>query len=68
MYYIVYGLLYLISLLPWRIIYIISDFFYLIAYYIVGYRKKVVFSNLQIAFPEKTEEERIKIAKEFYSQ
>jgi len=68
MYYIVYCLLYLISLLPWRVIYIISDFFYLIAYYIVGYRKKVVFSNLQIAFPDKTEAERIKIAKEFYSQ
>lgn len=32
----------------------------------MGYRKKVVFHNLTIAFPQKSEEEKIKIAKEFY--
>lgn len=66
MYYIIYGLLYTISLLPFFILYGISDCIFFIIYYIVEYRKKVVFSNLDIAFPEKTKEEKILIAKKFY--
>jgi KDO2-lipid IV(A) lauroyltransferase len=66
MYYIVYGLLYLLSLLPLRILFLLSDFAYFVLYYVTGYRRKLVADNLQIAFPEKTEEERKKIAKEFY--
>jgi len=66
MYYIVYGLLYLLSLLPFFILYLISDFFYLLLYYIMGYRKQIVRQNLLIAFPEKTDEERKQIAKQFY--
>src|SRR6187431_2879828 len=66
MYYFVYGLLWLISLLPFRILYFISDAFYGLIYYIIGYRKDVVMNNLLIAFPEKTEKERIVIAKKFY--
>jgi KDO2-lipid IV(A) lauroyltransferase len=68
MYYIVYALFYLISLLPWRVLYWISDLAYVVIYYLVGYRKQVVYNNLAIAFPEKTEAERKKIAKEFYRQ
>lgn len=66
MYYIVYGLLYLLSLLPLRVLYLLSDFAYFLVYYVAGYRKKVVLDNLSIAFPEKTEEERKRIAKKFY--
>jgi len=66
MYYLMYGFLYLLSLLPFWILYRISDFFYLVIYHIWGYRKEIVMSNLNIAFPEKTEAERKKIAKEFY--
>lgn len=66
MYPIVYGLFYLLSLLPWRILYLISDALYLLVYYVIGYRKKVVFDNLKIAFPEKTTAERERIAKDFY--
>lgn len=66
MYYFTYGFLYLISLLPWRILYFISDGFYALTYYIIGYRKEVVMKNLSIAFPEKSNEERIRIAKDFY--
>ena len=66
MYYILYGLFYLLSLIPWRILYLISDGLYVIIYYIAGYRKEVVFSNLALAFPEKTEKERLRIGKEFY--
>ncbi|HET6766788.1 MAG TPA: lipid A biosynthesis acyltransferase, partial [Chitinophagaceae bacterium] len=66
MYYIVYGILYLISFLPLRLLYLISDFIYFNLYYVLGYRKKVVMGNLLQAFPEKTEKERIAIAKKFY--
>ena len=66
MYHIVYGLLYLLSLLPLRLLFLFSDFACLILRYIVGYRKKVVFYNLSIAFPEKTETERKRIANRFY--
>ncbi len=66
MFYIVYGFLYVVSLLPFFILYRISDLFYVLAYYVMGYRKEVVFNNLRIAFPEKSEKERILIAKKFY--
>jgi KDO2-lipid IV(A) lauroyltransferase len=66
MYYIVYGLLYIFSLLPFSILYLVSDFAYFILYYIIGYRKDVVMGNLAIAFPEKTPSDRKKIAKRFY--
>jgi KDO2-lipid IV(A) lauroyltransferase len=49
-----------------RILYIISDGLFFIVYYILGYRKQIVMNNLLIAFPEKTNEERIKIATQFY--
>lgn len=66
MYSIVYGFLYLVSLLPWRLLYIISDGVSFILYHIVRYRKDVVSENLAIAFPEKSMEERTAIMKEFY--
>lgn len=66
MYYIVYSLLYAVSLLPLKVLFLLSDFAYLLLYYVFGYRKKIVMSNLRRAFPEKTEKERITIAKKFY--
>ncbi len=66
MYYIVYAIFYLLSLLPWFIIYLISDGCYFLIYYVFKYRRKIVTDNLAIAFPEKTETERIRIAKDFY--
>jgi Kdo2-lipid IVA lauroyltransferase/acyltransferase len=66
MYYIIYPLLYLVSLLPFFILYGISNFFAFLLYHVIGYRKAVVLHNLRIAFPEKTETERIQIAKRFY--
>jgi Kdo2-lipid IVA lauroyltransferase/acyltransferase len=66
MYYLVYGLLYIISLLPLRVLYVVSDFVYVVLYYLVGYRRKVVFANLKRAFPEKSQEELKAIAKRFY--
>ncbi len=66
MYYLIYGLLYLISLLPFFVLYRISDFAFFIMYYVAGYRKKVVMQNLEIVFPEKSMAEKITIAKHFY--
>jgi len=66
MYYIVYGFLYVFSLLPLRVLFLFSDLAYFILYYVAGYRKELVASNLLIAFPDKTEQERKKIAKQFY--
>ena len=48
------------------VLYLLSDFFYVIVYYILGYRKNVVMDNLKTAFPKKTREERVSITKKFY--
>src|SRR5215203_6321697 len=66
MYYVVYGFLYLLSLLPLGVLYLFSDCAYLLLYYVIGYRKEIVHYNLSIAFPAKTEKERKAIAKKFY--
>ncbi|MFY0604677.1 MAG: lipid A biosynthesis acyltransferase [Flavobacteriaceae bacterium] len=62
----VYPFIWLISLLPMRVLYVFSDFFYLMFYYVIGYRKKVVLDNLKIAFPEKTDTELKLIQKKFF--
>ncbi|WP_346237909.1 lysophospholipid acyltransferase family protein [Niabella insulamsoli] len=66
MYYIVYAFFYLVSLLPLRVLHFISDSLYGIVYHVIRYRRKVVMHNLLIAFPEKTDAERVAIAKGFY--
>ena len=66
MYYLIYAFLYLLSLLPFFILYGISDIVFFFIYKIFGYRKEIVMENLSIAFPEKTVAEREKIAKQFY--
>ncbi len=60
------GLLYLISFFPFWFIYIVSDFLYIILYYVLKYRRKVVYENLLNAFPEKPETERNKIEKQYF--
>lgn len=59
-------ILYLIALLPFRVIYAISDMLYFLFYYVFRYRKKVVFENLRKSFPERSEAELEKVAKGFY--
>lgn len=66
MYYLVHGIFYLLSLLPLKLLYLVSDFIYLLLYYVAGYRKKVVMRNISIVFPEKSPEEKTRIAKTFY--
>lgn len=61
-----YLLLKPLSMLPYPILYGISNFFYYVIFYIVGYRKKVVFKNLKNSFPEKSDAELTVIMKKFY--
>lgn len=66
LYPIVYGFCYMISLLPLRVLYCISDVLYLLLYKLIGYRRRVVRNNLSTSFPEKDEKERRTIEKKFY--
>lgn len=68
MYPVVFGILYGISRLPLFVLYRLSYFFYLLTWWLLGYRKKTVFKNLALAFPEKTPAGRKRIAKDFYRQ
>lgn len=65
-FYLVYPLLWVISKLPYKLFYGLSDIAFVLVYYLVGYRKKVVYNNLKRAFPEKPEAELLKIRKQFY--
>ena len=61
MYYLVYGLLYLVSLLPMRMLYLVSDLACWLIFGVFGYRIKVVKMNLALALPDKSEEERERV-------
>ena len=55
-----------VSLLPYPLLYLISDIFCLIMYRVIGYRKEVVFTNLKNSFPDKGEQELKQIMSGFY--
>ena len=61
-----YIILFTITLLPLRLLYIIADCLYFILYYVMKYRLKVVKDNINHAFPGKSAEERQRIEKAFY--
>jgi KDO2-lipid IV(A) lauroyltransferase len=52
--------------IPFRVLYLLSDGFAFLLYHVIGYRKKVVFSNLRRVFPDKTDAEIQAIAKRSY--
>ena len=62
----IYPLLWVISRLPFRLIYIISDFIFFLLFYIIRYRKKVVLENLDLIFPENSAKENKTIQRNFY--
>ena len=66
LYVLLFSIWYLLSLLPMRVLYVISGGLYLLLYRIVGYRRKVVKKNLTGSFPEKSEEKLRKIEQGFY--
>jgi Kdo2-lipid IVA lauroyltransferase/acyltransferase len=65
-FYLTYAIIRTITLLPLRILYVLSDLLYLVLYYFPSYRRKVVAQNLRNSFPEKTEKELTVIGKKFY--
>ena len=61
-----YPVLYLISVLPFKVLYFLSDVFYLIGYKVLKYRVKLVRLNVGLAFPNKSEPEIDQILDKFY--
>lgn len=64
--YLVRPFIYLISYLPFRLLYLLSDVMYLLVYRVIGYRKAVVTANLKRSFPDKSQAEIDKIRRNFY--
>ncbi len=63
---VIFGLFWLLASLPFWVLYLISDFLFLILYYLIGYRRKIVRQNLINSFPAKTAAEIKTIEKKFY--
>ncbi len=55
-----------VSLLPYPLLYGLSDILFILFYYIIGYRKEIVLQNIQRSFPYKTAAEHSQICKQFY--
>lgn len=66
LYYIIYGWMYLHALLPFSLLYVLSDLLYFFVYKIVRYRLRVVRSNLSSSFPELDKKELLNLEKRFY--
>ncbi|MFP9115452.1 lysophospholipid acyltransferase family protein [Flavobacterium sp. RHBU_3] len=65
-YIVAYPIIWGISILPFPLLYILSDCIYVLVYHIIGYRKKVVRANMRRALPHLTKEELHKTEKKFY--
>lgn len=61
-----YPFIWVLSRLPMRILYIKSDIFFFLIYYVFRYRKQVVYDNISLVFPEKSSEEKKRISKLFF--
>ncbi len=65
-YILIYPILWLVSILPFRLLYAVSDLLYVLMYHVFGYRKQTVQDNLRLVFPEKSDLEIKTITKKFY--
>ena len=65
-YILIYPILWFISILPFRLLYALSDFLYILMYYVFRYRKQTVIDNLRLVFPEKSDHEIKIITKKFF--
>lgn len=66
LYILIYPILLFISVLPFRLLYIVSDCIYIITYHVIGYRKKTVRENIALALPHLTKKEQLKIEKKSF--
>lgn len=62
----IYPVIWLISILPLRVLYFFSDLLFIPLYYVIGYRKKVVRNNLKLSFPDKSDKELLLIEKKTF--
>jgi KDO2-lipid IV(A) lauroyltransferase len=65
-YILLYPILWLISILPFGLLYVFSDIVYVLVYHIIGYRKRTVRENLAMALPNLSDKERLVIEKKSY--
>ena len=65
-YILIYPILWLISILPFKLLYAFSDLLYLFIYKVFGYRKSTVKNNLKLVFPDKSDKEITVIMGKFY--
>jgi KDO2-lipid IV(A) lauroyltransferase len=66
MYYLLLAIAYPLSILPLRVLYLLSDVVYILIYYVLRYRKKIAFINIQQSFPEKSTAAHKTITKQFF--
>ena len=62
----IYCLFYAISLLPFRLLYVLADIECFMLYHVIRYRRGVVRRNIVTSFPDKSEQEIVQIEKRFY--
>lgn len=65
-YRLLYGIVYTLSLIPFRLLYLLSDGIFILVYYIIRYRRKLVKKNLTSSFPEYDDKQLCQIEKQFY--
>ena len=65
-YYISLPFIYIIALLPYRLLYLVSDIVFILLFYVFRYRREVVFNNLRNSFPGKNSDELKKTEKDFF--
>ncbi|WP_300909965.1 lysophospholipid acyltransferase family protein [uncultured Bacteroides sp.] len=65
-YWLTYAGMWLVALLPFRALYILSDGLCFLMRHVVHYRRKVVRRNLSNSFPEKSQDELRRIERKFY--
>lgn len=66
-YHLLFGVWYVVSHLPLRVLYAFGSLISFILCHVVHYRREVIRNNLAIAYPEKSIEERRRIERCFYS-
>lgn len=55
-----------VSKLPYPVLYFLSDVLFVVFYYLLGYRMKVIAGNIDRSFPDRSAPERKAIVKKFY--
>jgi len=65
-YYLLNGILHILSPLPMWLHYVFADILYVLAAYVIRYRRHVIVTNLHNAYPEKSDEEIERLVRQFY--